>query len=177
MESSKFKINGKYLETIIVTFCYIAFTVLLLKEVIFRYAFASSSDYIEEVSRYLFVFLVYFAAAEAIKTRSHLGIDIILQFVSERKKLYLYLFYDICWCILAILIIVLSLQIMQVQQEMNMYAVSATLINAGVKMAYVYAAIPLGWGLILYRVIQRLIITVKALQGKTAAVEATGSEI
>jgi len=149
----------KNLETWIVTICYLSFTILLLKEVIFRYFFSQASDWIEEIARYLFVFLVYFAAAHAIKVRGHLRINIIDNFISEKVKVYLNILYDICFLILAVIIIIFSLKIMQVQIRMETLASSASLREIGLNMAFVYAAIPLGWGLIVFRIIQRFIIT------------------
>ncbi|MEW6624827.1 MAG: TRAP transporter small permease [Bacillota bacterium] len=156
-----FKFLDSKIEEYAITVFYFSFTVILLNEVIRRYFFAASTDWSEEVARFLFVFLVCFAAAYAVRERGHLRISIIDNLVSKKIKFYLYIFYDICFLILAVAIIYYSVQIMQLQIRTDTLAMSESLRKLNLNMAYVYAAVPLGWALMIYRLIQRFILTIK----------------
>ncbi|MEK9572159.1 MAG: TRAP transporter small permease subunit, partial [Paracoccaceae bacterium] len=60
-------------------------------EVIRRFIFSYSSIWAEETARYAFIYLVWLGASAAIKDRSHIRIDIIFKFISDRSKAYLYI--------------------------------------------------------------------------------------
>ena len=63
---------------------------IVFVEVIRRFVFSYSSIWAEETARYAFIYLVWLGASAAIRDRSHIRIDIIFQFLSEKKKAYFY---------------------------------------------------------------------------------------
>lgn len=149
------KILDDKLEPFLINILFVSFTVIILIEVFRRYVLNSPSDWAEELARYMFVYMIYLAAAWAVKTGSHLRIDILLLKMPPGRRIYFETFADACFVICAIAIITYSLQIMKMQLEMGTLAQSRFLMDLKFNMAFAYASLPLGWGLTVIRLIQR----------------------
>lgn len=129
------------------TYCY--FCLIILVEVIRRYVFGASSQWGEMTARYAFVYLVYVAAAEAIHFGRHIRIDLVPNSLSPGKRRWLELYVDALTVLLAGTIIFYSLKLMHIQWSVN---IVMTAVN--VNMAFAQAALPIGWALIVVRIIQ-----------------------
>lgn len=141
----------------LITITYSYFCLIILFEVLRRYLFGATSVWGEMTARYAFVFLVYVAVAEVARTRDHIGIDIVPKMFGPRGRLCLYLYFDCLYLILAALVVWYSLQVMKLQVETN-----TLMTGFDVNMAFAYAALPLGWGLLTYRVLQRFAQTLRS---------------
>jgi TRAP-type C4-dicarboxylate transport system permease small subunit len=138
-----------------VTYSY--FCLIILIEVVRRHVFSATSVWGEMTARYAFVYLVYIAVAEVARTRDHICIDAVPRMLGPRGRLVLYLYFDLLYLVLAALVVWYSLKVMRLQLD------TETLMTGfDVNMAFAHAALPLGWGLLIYRVIQRF---VRTLQG------------
>ncbi len=60
--------------------------VLVLGNVVLRYAFNSGLTLSEELSRWLFVYLVFLGAVVALRERAHLGVDSLVNALSPRGR-------------------------------------------------------------------------------------------
>ncbi len=74
---------------------------IVFVEVIRRFVFSYSSIWAEETARYAFIYLVWLGASAAIKDMSHIRIDIIFKFISDRSKAYLYIIGEVATFIFA----------------------------------------------------------------------------
>ncbi|MGI9569555.1 MAG: TRAP transporter small permease, partial [Desulfobulbia bacterium] len=79
-------------------------------EVLRRSVLSYSSVWTEEIARYAFIYIAYIGASAAIKERAHIRIDVILNLLSNRMKLILYIFGDILTLILAVVSIYMSME-------------------------------------------------------------------
>jgi len=158
------------IEKYLVVGFYSYFTFIIVFEVIRRYLFHSASQWGEETGRYAFVYMSFIGGAEAIKSRSHLKIDM-LQRMMNRTQLFLtYLFTDAMFILLAVLIIRFSIKVIGFQVEMG-----TVMQGLDWNMAWAHVAVPIGWALILVRLIQRVVITVRAyIQGEEVEQHAKG---
>ena len=75
----------RLLKTLIAV-CLTCMVVLVLSNVILRYAFNSGITLSEEVSRWLFVYLVFLGAIVALRERGHLGMDSLVSRLSPLGK-------------------------------------------------------------------------------------------
>ena len=145
--SNKF-FDGKWVRAFIVlTYSY--FCLIILIEVIRRYAFGDSSAWGEMTARYAFVYMTYAAAAEGIRQKKHIRVDLIDKIIKPKSLNLLNIYYDILVTIVAILVIYYSLKLINVQLT---YGIVMT--AADINMAFAQAALPLGWALMLIRITQ-----------------------
>ena len=145
--SNKF-FDGKWVRAFIVlTYSY--FCLIILIEVIRRYAFGDSSAWGEMTARYAFVYMTYAAAAEGIRQKKHIRVDLIDKIIKPKSLTLLNIYYDILVTIVAILVIYYSLKLINVQLTFGIVMTAAD-----INMAFAQAALPLGWTLILIRITQ-----------------------
>lgn len=80
-------VNGYFqLLKALIAGCLTLMVILVLGNVILRYAFNSGITLSEEVSRWLFVYLVFLGAIVALRERGHLGMDSLVSHLSPRGK-------------------------------------------------------------------------------------------
>ena len=145
--SNKF-FDGKWVRAFIVlTYSY--FCLIILIEVIRRYGFGDSSAWGEMTARYAFVYMTYAAAAEGIRQKKHIRVDLIDKIIKPKSMTLLNIYYDILVTIVAILVIYYSLKLINVQLTFGIVMTAAD-----INMAFAQAALPLGWALILIRITQ-----------------------
>ena len=145
--SNKF-FDGKWVRAFIVlTYSY--FCLIILVEVIRRYAFGDSSAWGEMTARYAFVYMTYAAAAEGIRQKKHIRVDLIDKIIKPKSMTLLNIYYDILVTIVAILVIYYSLKLINVQLTLGIVMTAAD-----INMAFAQAALQLGWALIIIRITQ-----------------------
>ncbi|KIL35818.1 C4-dicarboxylate ABC transporter permease [Cohnella kolymensis] len=69
----------KHIINVLMAFCLAAMALFVFGNVVLRYFFDSGITWSEEMSRYLFVYLVFFGAIAALKDNEHLGVDILVR--------------------------------------------------------------------------------------------------
>ncbi|MEL6280832.1 MAG: TRAP transporter small permease [Pseudomonadota bacterium] len=120
-------------------------------EVVRREVFAYSSIWGEEIVRYAFIYLAWIGAAAAVRERAHIRIDVLLAYVGPRLKALLYIFGDLVMLGVAILAVYWSFETVSVSWKFG--SVSHGL---RVSMVWFLAAVPLGFSLMLFRLLQSL---------------------
>ncbi|WP_340107551.1 TRAP transporter small permease [Pikeienuella sp. HZG-20] len=138
-----------------ILYSYLTFIIVI--EVFRRYVLGASTSYGEETARYAFIWLAYLAAARGVKSRSHLSIDIIRIFTGRKGNFILFMLNDALFFTLAIIVIVTGTRFMITTIEFEQYF-------TGIQIPYwvAVASIPIGWGVIALRVVQRSILTIQA---------------
>lgn len=145
------------IEKWLIGIAYSYFCLIILVEVVRRHLFSATSVWGEMTARYAFVYLVYIAVAEVARTRDHIGIDVVPRMLGPRGRFALYLYFDVLYLVLAVLVVWYSLKVMNLQLDTD-----TLMTGFDVNMAFAHAALPLGWGLLIYRVIQRFVRTVQS---------------
>lgn len=131
---------------------YTMLVVTMAVEVVRREVFSFSSIWGEEVVRYAFIYLAWIGAAAAVKNRGHIRIDVIFNYVSPKIKALLYILGDLVMGIVAIFALFWSLEVVGVSWEFG--SVSHGL---RVSMVWFLAAVPIGFALMLFRLVQSLL--------------------
>ena len=75
----------KVLKLITVT-CVVAMSLLVFSNVVSRYIFDSSIPWANEMSRFFFVWLVFFGAIEALKSNEHMAVDLVGQEITKNSQ-------------------------------------------------------------------------------------------
>lgn len=132
---------------------YTMLVITMAVEVIRREVFAYSSIWGEEIVRYAFIYLAWIGAAAAVRERAHLRIDVIFNYiVSNRAKTLLYIFGDLVMLAVALIAVYWSWETVLVSWKFG--SVSHGL---RVSMVWFLMAVPLGFGLMIFRLLQSLI--------------------
>lgn len=118
-------------------------------EVVRREIFAYSSIWGEEIVRYAFIYLAWIGASAAVRDRAHIRIDVIYNYVSPRVKALLYIFGDLVMMIIAVLALYWSFETVSVSWKFG--SVSHGL---RVSMVWFLMAVPIGFGLMIFRLVQ-----------------------
>ncbi len=129
-------------------------------EVIRRFVFSFSSIWGEEMARYIFIYLVWFGAAIAVKNKNHIRIDVLVSMLEEKKKLWFQLFSELITLAFAILVFYLSIESLAISIQFG-----SVTDGLRISKAWFLFSIPLGFSLISIHIIRRIYITVMAIRG------------
>lgn len=147
---------------------YSMLVVTMAVEVVRREVFAYSSIWGEEIVRYAFIYLAWIGAASAVRERAHIRIDVLFNYVGPRIKALLYIFGDLVMLAIAVLAVWWSLETVSVSWKFG--SVSHGL---RVSMVWFLAAVPIGFSLMVFRLIQSLVRDIADLRGGRPVHEGT----
>ncbi len=118
-------------------------------EVLRRFLLSYSSIWGEEIARYAFIYLVWIGAAAAVRDRAHIRINVIIQWLPPRGKALIYFLGDLATLVFAVFALYWSMH--PVMTSIEFGSVSHGL---RVSMAFFLISVPLGFALVVVRVIQ-----------------------
>lgn len=142
---------NKNLERWLMLGFYLYIVVVIFVEVIRRFVFNFSSIWGEETARYAFVYLVWIGASAAISDRAHIRIDVLFELVGQKVKNFLYVFGDLVTLAFAFIALYYSLE--SVLQSIKFGSATSGL---RINTAWFTAAVPIGFFLIIIRLIQSI---------------------
>ncbi len=131
---------------------YALIVVTVLLEVFRRFVLSYSSIWGEEIARYAFIYVSWIAASICVKDRTHIKLDILIHFVSERWKAFLFFIGDILMLVMAVIAFYWSLEPIHVSLEFG-----SVTDGLRISKAWFLFAVPLGFGMMIIRVIQATI--------------------
>lgn len=120
-------------------------------EVLRRFLLSYSSLWGEEVARYAFIYLAWVGASAAVRDRSHIRIDVLVQAAPPRLRAALNILADLATLLLAVICLYWS--VVPVLTSLEFGSVTHGL---RVSMAWFLVAVPLGFLLMLGRLVQNL---------------------
>ncbi|RED18388.1 TRAP transporter small permease [Pontivivens insulae] len=145
---------------------YTMLVVTMAVEVLRREIFSYSSIWGEEIVRYSFIYLAWIGAAAAVKERAHIRIDVIFNYVPPRVKSLLYIFGDLVMLIIAVFSLWLSFEKVGVSWEFGS-------VTHGLRVDKVWflMAVPIGFTLMIFRLVQSLLRDLKDFRDGTPVYE------
>ena len=133
-------------------------------QVVTRFILKNPSSWTEELATFLLIWVGLLGASVALNRGSHLGIDYFVGKLSARHRLYTEIFSFVCIAVFSVLVMFIG-GIRLVENILQRGQISPAL---GIKMGYVYLAVPVsGFFLALYSIeflIERIIRLVKGNQ-------------
>ena len=157
------KFLNERLEEIFLVILMIAATLLVAAQVVTRFILKVPLPWSEEIARYMFLWLTWVGAAYATKERKHVRIDIIYEKLPEAGKKVCTVISTVIWIIFLGIMVYLSFRLTRSVASGGQIAV-----GSGIPMWIPYASIPVGMGLMLFRLIQ---CSVKDIRQAKAAKE------
>lgn len=131
---------------------YLMLVATMTIEVIRREVFSYSSIWGEEVVRYCFIYLCWIGAAAAVRERAHIRIDVILNYLPPRGQALIYILGDLVMLALALLMLWLSVETVEVS-----WTYGSVSHGLRVSMVWFLLAVPIGFSLMVFRLLQSLI--------------------
>ncbi|QBY01403.1 TRAP transporter small permease [Rhodophyticola sp. CCM32] len=145
------KILDKNAETWALLVFYVMLVVTMAVEVLRREIFSYSSIWGEEIVRYCFIYLAWLGASAAVKERAHIRIDVLMHYLGRRPKAILYIFGDLVMLAVSFIAVYWSFETVAVSAEYG--SVSHGL---RVSMVWFLMAVPIGFTLLILRLLQSL---------------------
>lgn len=145
----------RYLEDALGAILYIYIIVVIFAEVIGRYVFKSSILSAYETAIYAFIWLSYLSMAAMARNRQHLAVTVLRDMMPRSVQMVLLLLSDLLLIVLASIVVVFIRQpfadVVDFDQKM-----------VGIDLPFWIAllSVPVGWGLVALRTIQRSITTI-----------------
>ena len=130
---------------------YTMLVITMAVEVLRREIFAYSSIWGEEIVRYSFIYLAWIGASAAVRERAHIRIDVLFNFCPVRVKAALYILGDLVMLSVAVIALVWSM-------DSVMTAVKFGSVTHGLRVPFALFlfAVPLGFSLMTYRLVQSI---------------------
>jgi len=145
---------------------YVMLVITMAIEVLRREIFAYSSIWGEEIVRYSFIYLAWIGAAAAARERAHIRIDVVMHYLGQRPKALLYIFGDLVMFVVAVIALRWSYEAVHVSAEFGS-------VTDGLRVSKVWflMAVPAGFALMIWRLIQSFLRDVKAFRDGTPVFE------
>ncbi len=145
---------------------YSMLVITMAVEVLRREVFSYSSIWGEEIVRYSFIYLAWIGASAAVKERAHIRIDVLMHYVSPRLKTLLYILGDVVMLAVAIGAMIWSFETVLVSWEFGS-------VSHGLRVSLVWflMAVPIGFTLMIVRLIQSLSRDFKSLRNGSPVYE------
>jgi C4-dicarboxylate transporter DctQ subunit len=130
---------------------YTMLVITMAVEVLRREIFAYSSIWGEEIVRYSFIYLAWIGASAAVRERAHIRIDVLFNCCPVKVKAALYILGDLVMLSVAVIALVWSM-------DSVMTAIKFGSVTHGLRVPFALFlfAVPLGFSLMTYRLVQSI---------------------
>ncbi len=127
----------------------ILLTILLVLtyQIFMRYIFSNTPEWSEELSRYLFIWLIFLSGSFAVQKNAHIKIDSVEKIYPRKIKKIVFFLGDIVWLCISIFILYISTKF-----TIEQYFSGSMSIALKTNMAFAYAAIPIGYLFLIIRI-------------------------
>ncbi|GAA0181291.1 hypothetical protein SH2C18_38450 [Clostridium sediminicola] len=139
-------------EPIIMATLFYIMTVLITLQVILRFGFSAGFSWAEEVSRFMFVWLMYFSISYTTRNHRHIKVTFIVGRFNEKVQKIIMIIVDFLFLAFAGFIFVSAVKICQSVAEFNDRATTLD-----ISMNVMYGAAAVGFILMLVRLIQGIV--------------------
>jgi TRAP-type C4-dicarboxylate transport system permease small subunit len=144
-----FRLIDEKFEEVVGVFVLAVVIGLIFIGVVMRIGFNSGLPWQEEMSRILYVLVVYLGASYGVKSGDHIRMTFVQEKLSLGARRALHAFTDLIWIAFNLAIVVISFEVyLRMQQFLGETAVLQ------IPLHLIFLIIPIGFGLITFRIIQ-----------------------
>lgn len=162
------KFINEHLEELFIIPLMFIMSFLIFIQVIMRYAFQNSLVWSEELARYLFIWLVYFAVSYTARGEKHIRIDAAINIYPKKIRPYVLIFSEFVVLAFSIFIAVTAITVFQKIEWSGQMSPAMR-----IPMQFVYAAPLVGFTLTAFRQLQCIVRKIKNLSAPQADKEVT----
>ena len=138
------------LEEIIGSALFAVMLIILAVQTLSRQGIGVPLVWSEELAKLLFIYAGYLGIVASIKDNSHVAIDVFVNKLPQKARRWVYVFNNLLILAALITIFYISFTIMERQEHL-------TIVTLQISYVYMYAALPILTGLMIYRLVERLI--------------------
>ena len=132
-------------------FILILMVILVFVQIIMRYVFQNSLYWSEELSRYLFLWLIWIGTSFALREHRHISLKIFANIFSKKILIYIEFFSLLFWFVFCFLMAYKGIEL-----ALILFYRGQTSPALGIPMAYVYLSMPIGFTLMFVRLIKEI---------------------
>lgn len=141
-----------YFEAIFMTILLFAMSIFIGLQVFMRYVMLNSLSWSEELSRYMYIYMLYLGISYGVRTNRHLRISVIQNLLKEKGQKILSLFSDILFLAFSVIVVINSTKVALLIANFGQVTASTQM-----PMYVVYMGVPIGFSLVIIRLIQNII--------------------
>lgn len=136
--------------------CLVALFGILMLQIVGRFVLAAPVVWSEEIARYVFAWIVFIGASDAIRSRSHIAVDLVPNMLPLRGRLALGLAMDII-----LLVVLVALVWLGVEGTLRSHRLPS--VTMDLPQSFLYGVVPVGCTLMLLRLGLRMADDVRGL--------------
>ncbi len=140
------------LEIIMLVSFSITMTVIVFAQVVMRYVFNSAFSWAEEISRYLFIWIIYLGISYSCRTRRHVRVMFLVNHLPNTVKRLVIILGDFIFLSYCIIIILYGVRLNIITYQLKQYTAAIHL-----SYVFVYSSIVFGSLLSSIRIIQNIV--------------------
>lgn len=152
--------NKRTFEEKVILVLFISLTVLSIVQVIMRYIIGQSLGWSEEAMRYIYVWMCLLGISAAVKNNNHIKIVMLVNLLPEKVRKWIDLAGDLLFTLVSLIFILYG-----VRMVLGFWEFPQKSPAMEIPLAYIYAALPLGFFLTCLRMLQKYINRFKANKG------------
>ncbi len=123
---------------------------LIFVGVVVRLTIKSGIPWQEELSRILYVVVVYLGASYGVKSRDHIRVTLVAEMLPKRAKRVLEVATDVVWVVFNIVVVKLAIDVFH---SMNRFSGRSAVLD--IPLQTIFLVVPIGFVLISIRIVQR----------------------
>ena len=154
------RVLNERIEEVFLVILMVVAVILVSAQIITRFVTKTPLPWSEELARYIFLWLTWVGAAFATKERKHITIDVVTERLPQLGKRFCLVLSTLVW--IGFLIFLIGISIILTQ---SVYQGGQTATGSGLPMWIPYLSIPVGMGLMLFRLLQNCYFDIKAMKG------------
>lgn len=154
------RVLNERIEEVFLVILMVVAVILVSAQIITRFVTKTPLPWSEELARYIFLWLTWVGAAFATKERKHITIDVVTERLPQLGKRACLVLSTLVW--IGFLIFLIGISIILTQ---SVYQGGQTATGSGLPMWIPYLSIPVGMGLMLFRLLQNCYFDIKAMKG------------
>ncbi|MBW6419761.1 TRAP transporter small permease [Celeribacter sp. PS-C1] len=141
-------------------------SLLIGLQVFMRYVMEASLTWSEELARYLFIWATYIGVSYGVRLQAHIRVTAFSELLPDRGQIVVRILIHLMFGLFATLVIWEGAKL-----TAKIYGFGQTSSSLGVPMAYVYAAPVVGFGLVVIRLVQHIVLDIARLRGRAPETE------
>ncbi len=141
-----------YFEAVFMVILLFVMSIFIGLQVFMRYVMQNSLAWSEELSRYMYIYMLYLGISYGVRTNRHLRISVVKNLLKEKEQKLLSLLSDLLFFSFAVIVVINSAKVAMLIAKLGQVTAST-----GMPMYIVYMGVPIGFSLVIIRLIQNII--------------------